>query len=74
MQLQQSQVSLQATSHKVLVTNREATSSMEHNRVQPPLSSSRTTISLDMSAYRPETSCETSSKMDMKFTTLLKQT
>jgi hypothetical protein len=44
---------------------------MERNRLQPPCSS---TTSLVEYAYVPETSCETSSKMDMKFTTLLKQT
>jgi hypothetical protein len=64
----------QAMLQKVPVTNQEATSSMGHNRLQPPLSSCRTTTSLDESAYAPEASCETSSKTDMKFTTLLKQT
>jgi hypothetical protein len=67
----QLQVTLLATLYKVLATNREATSSMERNRLQPPCSS---TTSLVEYAYVPETSCETSSKMDMKFTTLLKQT
>jgi hypothetical protein len=57
-QLQQLQVSLQVMSHKVLATNREATSLTGHNptRPQPPLSSSRITTSLDMSAYTLETS------------------
>jgi hypothetical protein len=52
------QVTLQATLYKVLVDNREATSSMEHNypRTQPSLSSSRITTSLVESAYALETS------------------